>query len=169
MVLKKSELRQMIREALREELSLKEEIREVINEDGVQATLDRAVRDNLCGINLGGVEVGIDVYTQPSNRLECDRTTTNNDIISVYSYHLTGGFNAKYKDAILKSEALQKGVNAVKQLYADDKRMKIEHKVWCDDDFNGASVYYDITVIPDYKNGYVLQSRYYPSRLRGQA
>ena len=180
----KSELRTMIREMLHEELSLKEEIKEIINEDGIFSSLNRAVMDNLCDITIcrrkgASTDSNADDYydsdnwisTVPTNRLHGQRKEMDNGLTTRFTYLLAGGIPKDVDPT--KNDKIKKGLFELRNDYPEDQyednRIKYEHKVYTETKGDTQDLYYSVLMIPNYKEGYQLQSRDFPSLLRGQA
>ena len=185
MKLKKSELRELIRECLREELgksSLKEGTysereaerfrdwlrgREIIDEDGLMSSLGRHIEDCLGGHSVPGEDGKLN-DTATGRNLHYDRTTMDNGLTSVYTYTLATGIPESEQDFLndkngLAGRELKAGFEKLKQFKPHHDGMKLKHELYC----KKGTLYYRLVMMADWDKS-VLWSKGYPDIRRGQ-
>ena len=193
MTLKRSELKEMIREVIREELqrrSLHEapddaqrkaqeeqrfnnwlRRRKMIDEDGLMSSLGREIEDCLGNCQVPGPD-GKSQNTYTGSNLRCERTTLNNGLVSVYLYTLAHDIP---EDFIKKGDAgiygdLVKGYKELKNYKTSHPDcLTLDHKIYCEADKQGNSynLVYKLVITPDW-NKCVFWSNSYPDARRGQ-
>lgn len=191
MKIKKSELKQMIREAIREELrnsSLREASfndpemqrkrqkfqdwlrgREIVNEDGLMSSLGRYVDDCLGDCQVPGPD-GKSQWTYSGNKLRSKRSTPSNGLVSVYTYTLAHDIPEDFiSNGATGYSDLKQGFKKLQQYpSAHTDCIKLKHDLKCEADRgNGYILTYTLTIIPDWDKC-VFWSDSYPDARRGQ-
>lgn len=189
MTLKRSELKEMIREVIREELqrrSLHEAPddaqrkaqeeqrfnnwlrgREIIDEDGLMSSLGRHIEDCLGGHSVPGEDGKLN-DTATGRNLHYDRTTMDNGLTSVYTYTLATGIPESEQDFLndkngLAGRELKAGFEKLKQFKPHHDGMKLKHELYC----KKGTLYYRLVMMADWDKS-VLWSKGYPDIRRGQ-
>ena len=154
MRLTKSELKEMIKGILREEL-LREapEQPKEINEDGYMSSLNYAVGSQLDDITLCKGKDGKYIKTLPSNELEYKRGIIANDTgrNRKYEYLLAKGLpSGTTLDTLLRGfggdSDLAKGFKYIQSRYEADNRMDVEHNL----EVRSDKLYYSVILKPRY-------------------
>ena len=150
--MKKSELRQMIREVLREELirESRDEAPELINEDGYMSSLNSAVGEHLANKFVFETDKGKTIKTLPANKLEYNRRALNNGRDRQFWYVLAQDLY-KATDTDIMSSDVYDGFKKIQSTYKSDKRMNVSHDLRITDSY---ALVYTVTMKPN--SGYML-------------
>ena len=172
--MKKSELKNIIKEVLREELLLREAtegLKGTVDEDGIFTSIDGAVTSKLGNVIICKADDGEDIKTLPANKLHAERKEMDNGLTTRFTYLLAQ--NVPNDFDVMSNKTIKAGLDSLKSVFKEDTygegHITYEHKIYSEAGANDTqNIYYSVLLVPDYKNGYQLRSRDYPSLLRGQ-